>query len=147
MKNLKLLAMLGALGGVLLFSTGCNSTKKPLDVKYTGAYTHNGGTIEVTKTTVSSKRGVKLPVLTVNKKQYEPTGGYYNVKWSSTSFDYFSDHSYKFTADVTATDIDSRQTTIKGKSDFRGRFGEQLETYSITIIDDYGKTNLFTKYK
>lgn len=133
MKKLKLLAMLGAFGGVLLFGTGCNQTEQPIDEKYTGTFSNiHHGSMKVTTTTISSKNGVVLPTCVIDGVEKETSN--YFIRWDPVDFNYYSNQKYDFTADVRAGDVDGYTTYLKGKTKFTGQFSENKYTYDVSLV-------------
>lgn len=134
MKTLKLLAMLGALGGVLLFGTGCNSTEQPIDEKYTGDYScPSHGKMTITKTTIYSNGGLKaIPTCKIDGKKENTVDRL--ITWDPVAFNYHSDQKYDFTADVTARNIDYSGIPISGKAEFEGMFTDNAYTWDVSVV-------------
>ena len=145
MKKLKLIAVLGTLGGVLLFSTGCNSTEQPIDDKYTVSYScyEYSGSLNITKTTVSGEQ-IYMPTFTLNGKDCDG----YIIGWKPVAFDYFSNKTFKFEANTTAiTYSGGNEIKVTGTHEYEGKFADNAKTYDVHLNYADGKSLWFAKYK
>lgn len=145
MKKLKLLAMLGALGGVLLFGTGCNSIEQPIDENYTGTYScyEYSGSMKVTSKTVSGE-DILMPKFILNGNELEG----YVVSWKAADFNYYSNQKFDFEADSTAIAYSGgTQLKYTGTHEYEGEFFENAKTYDIKLKYYEEKILWFAKNK